>query len=185
MSSLRPLSRAAALRNPSVRLVTPQRSITTPFYSAEYLGALGADKIAEEQHKKGDLVIPPPPRGERKIFPADIASGVPPEISRRSVRIYRPAKTAMQSGTKGMNYWRLDFDIQERWENPLMGWSSSHDPVQGVHIKFSSKDDAILFAERQGYDWWVEEPKPEKERVKVYADNFKYVPGKLRIIKTK
>ncbi|KAJ3049263.1 NADH dehydrogenase Fe-S protein subunit 4 ndufs4 [Rhizophlyctis rosea] len=123
MSSLRPLTRAAAPRTPFVRLVTPQISGTTPYYSAEYLGALTADKIAEEHHKKGDL--PLPANGERKIFPADFASGVPPEIFRPSVRIYKPAKTAMQSRTKGMNDLRLDFNTQARWENPLMGWSSS------------------------------------------------------------
>lgn len=50
---------------------------------------------------------------------------------------------------------------------------ASADPVQGLNIKFRNKEDAILFAERQGYDYTVEEPRNAKPRLKVYADNFK------------
>lgn len=56
----------------------------------------------------------------------------------------------------------------------------SHDPVQGVTMSFHTKEAAILFAERQGYEYWLEEPKPEKFRVKAYADNFKV---KVRVVK--
>lgn len=31
----------------------------------------------------------------------------------------------MQSGTNNIDHWELDFDTKERWENPLMGWSST------------------------------------------------------------
>lgn len=52
-------------------------------------------------------------------------SGVPEEhIKTRKVRIYQPAKNAMQSGTNNIHFWQLDFDTRERWENPLMGWTS-------------------------------------------------------------
>lgn len=86
----------------------------------------------------------------QEVYAADAINGVPPSISRRTVRVYRPAKTAMQSGTQGMESWKLDFDTQQRWENPLMGWASSGDPVQSLQIKFTSKEDAITFAERHG-----------------------------------
>ncbi|KAI8806777.1 ETC complex I subunit conserved region-domain-containing protein, partial [Cladochytrium replicatum] len=111
-------------------------------------------------------------------------TGVPPEISRRGVRIYRPARTATQQGSN-KDLWRIDFDVQQRWENKLMGWSSSGDPVQAAKIEFKTRDDAIMFAERQGYDYWVEEPKEPKFRKKVYADNFTYSADKLRMIRTK
>lgn len=53
-------------------------------------------------------------------------SGVPEEhIKTRRVRIYQPAKSAMQSGTNNIHFWQIDFDTRERWENPLMGWTSS------------------------------------------------------------
>lgn len=55
-----------------------------------------------------------------------LISGVPEEhIRTRRVRIYQPAKNAMQSGTNNINFWQMDFDTRERWENPLMGWTST------------------------------------------------------------
>lgn len=55
-----------------------------------------------------------------------VCSGVPDEeIKSRTVRIYCPAKNAMQSGTNNISYWQLEFDTRERWENPLMGWTST------------------------------------------------------------
>ncbi|CAG8525113.1 15380_t:CDS:2 [Acaulospora morrowiae] len=123
-----------------------------------------------------------------QVITADVISGAPEEIRFRTVRIYKPSKTAMQSGTHNTKQWRIDFDILEggdRWENPLMGWASSADYVQALRMKFISKEDAIDFAEKQGWDYYVHEMKESKFRKKVYADNYKYSPGKLRIIKTK
>lgn len=53
-------------------------------------------------------------------------SGVPDEhIKSRRVRIFVPAKNAMQSGTDSIQLWKMEFDTRDRWENPLMGWASS------------------------------------------------------------
>ncbi|TPX34312.1 hypothetical protein SmJEL517_g03013 [Synchytrium microbalum] len=120
-----------------------------------------------------------------EIFEADHVSGVPTEISHRTVRIFSPARTAMQQGTNKTDDWRIEFEVQDRWENPLMGWASSGDPVQATTTKFLSKEDAIRFAERQGYDYFVEEPQVPKPRKANYSENFKYNPNKLRYIKTK
>jgi hypothetical protein len=43
----------------------------------------------------------------------------------RTVRIYQPAKNAMQSGTNQTKKWRVEYDTQDRWENPNMGWGST------------------------------------------------------------
>lgn len=32
----------------------------------------------------------------------------------------------MQSGTDNIQFWQMEFDNRERWENPLMGWTSSY-----------------------------------------------------------
>lgn len=53
-------------------------------------------------------------------------SGVPEEQLKRVARISMPTRNAMQSGTHNINHWQLDFDTQERWENPLMGWASRY-----------------------------------------------------------
>merc|ERR1712059_14829 len=107
--------------------------------------------------------------------PADVSltSGMPEEERKeRLVRIYKPAKNAMQSGTAGIKRWKIEFDNQQRWENHLMGWSSSGDPLSNVLLDFSSKEDAILFAERQGWDFMLEDPKERAPKTKSYALNF-------------
>ena len=54
-----------------------------------------------------------------------LVSGVPEEhVASRIVRIYKPAKNVMQSGTNNIQHWRMSFEARERWENPLMGWTS-------------------------------------------------------------
>ena len=55
----------------------------------------------------------------------DLLSGMPQEMKKRSVRIYKPAKSATQSGVEKTTKWRMDFDITNKWQNPLMGWTSS------------------------------------------------------------
>lgn len=109
----------------------------------------------------------------------------PNPIQNRHVRIYRPCKTSMQSGTAATNVWKLDFDTIDKSENSLMGWSSSKDPNQSLHIKFNTRDDAIRFASRNGFDYWVDETHQANIKSNVYADNFKFSNSKLRFIRTK
>lgn len=53
-------------------------------------------------------------------------SGLPDNQKKRLARIYMPARNAMQSGSNNTQHWKLCFDNQERWENPLMGWTSRY-----------------------------------------------------------
>ena len=82
----------------------------------------------------------------------------------------------------------MDWDILQkghRWENPLMGWQSSADGMQGTHLNFKSKEDAVMFAEKQGYPYYVQEANDRRITPKAYAANFMHEPGKLKHIKTK
>lgn len=82
----------------------------------------------------------------------------------------------------------MDWDILNkghRWENPLMGWQSSADMMQGTKLNFNSKEEAIRFAEKQGYEYFVQEPQSRKFAVKAYANNFLYSARKLKHIRTK
>lgn len=72
-----------------------------------------------------------------------------------------------------------------RWENPVMGWQSTGDFQQSERIQFKSKEDAIRFAHKQGYEYFVQEPNERKFVPKAYANNFMHVPGKLKTIPTK
>jgi NADH dehydrogenase (ubiquinone) Fe-S protein 4 len=100
-------------------------------------------------------------------------SGVPEEhIKERYVRVYRPAKNAMQSGTHGIKRWRIEFESRQRWENNLMGWSSTGDPLSNMLVDFASKEEAIAFVEKNGWDYFVEEAAEKTPKVKSYAFNF-------------
>ncbi|XP_023814711.1 NADH dehydrogenase [ubiquinone] iron-sulfur protein 4, mitochondrial [Oryzias latipes] len=102
-------------------------------------------------------------------------TGVPEEhIKTRKVHIFVPAKTAMQSGNNSVKKWKMDFDTRERWENPLMGWASTADPLSNMVLSFSSKEDAIAFAEKNGWSYEVTEKRSSKPRVKSYGANFSW-----------
>ncbi|KAI4205415.1 MAG: hypothetical protein LQ350_000458 [Teloschistes chrysophthalmus] len=119
---------------------------------------------------------------------AAVLSGAPVDLQARTARIYRPAKTATQSGDWHGHHWRMDWDILQkghRWENPLMGWQSSADFLQGTHLNFRSKEDAIQFAQKQGYEYFVQEPNERRIVPKAYANNFMHSPKKLKKIPTK
>ena len=52
-------------------------------------------------------------------------------------KIYRPAKTAMQSGKARTNIWVLEFDQERpRFIDPLMGYTGSGDMRQQVKLTF-------------------------------------------------
>lgn len=102
-------------------------------------------------------------------------SGVPEEqLNTRLVRVFSPPKNAMQSGTFRTNKWRIEFDSRARWENPLMGWTSTADPLSMTFVDFTTKEDAINFCERNGWKYYVEEKKEMKMRPKSYGDNFSW-----------
>jgi hypothetical protein len=90
-------------------------------------------------------------------------------------KIYKPAKTAMQSGTAKKDFWLLEFvQAEQKTVEPLMGWISSGDTQQQLKIKFPTKEQAIAYAEQKGCEFEVTEPKPRKFIKKSYADNFKF-----------
>ena len=92
-----------------------------------------------------------------------------------SARIYKPAKTAMQSGQAGTKAWVVDFEPEEpRQVEPLMGWTSSGDMRQQLRLRFGSKEEAIAYCERHGIAYQVSEATPLKRRAMSYADNFSF-----------
>jgi hypothetical protein len=91
------------------------------------------------------------------------------------VRIYKPTRTAMQSGQAGTRAWRLEFAPEAAREiDPLMGWTSSPDTKQQLALQFDSKEQAIAYAEKHGYAYTVLEPEARAVRRRAYADNFRY-----------
>ena len=93
-----------------------------------------------------------------------------------TARIYKPSKTAMQSGLANTKAWAVDFEPEEpRTVEPLMGWTSSGDMRQQVHLCFASKEEAIAYCERHGIAYQLSEPAPPAPRRAIsYSDNFSF-----------
>jgi hypothetical protein len=97
------------------------------------------------------------------------------EIEAMKVRIYRPAKTAMQSGQARTEKWLLEFEpAAARSRNPLTGWTSSADTRGQVRLSFETLEEAIAYSDRQGFTYTVQVPHRAKRRAKSYADNFRF-----------
>ena len=92
-----------------------------------------------------------------------------------SARIYKPTKTAMQSGEARMAEWLLELEPSNaRSIDPLMGWTSSSDMSSEVRLEFATREDAVAYCERNGLAYTVSEPTPRRPVRKSYADNFKF-----------
>ncbi|MDO9125573.1 ETC complex I subunit [Parvibaculum sp.] len=90
-------------------------------------------------------------------------------------RIYKPAKTAMQSGRAKTKKWVLEFEPgSARHVEPLMGWTSSRDTNAQVLLRFDSKEEAVAYADKHGIEYQIFEPKGRRRTIKSYADNFKF-----------
>jgi hypothetical protein len=91
------------------------------------------------------------------------------------VRIYRPARNAMQSGQANSKRWLLEFEpAQAKKADPLMGWIGSGDMDGQVRLRFATKDEALAYAQRVGLEAQVDEPKDRAHIVKNYADIFRF-----------
>jgi hypothetical protein len=90
-----------------------------------------------------------------------------------TARIYKPARTAMQSGTANTKEWVLDYEPEQpRTVEPLMGWTSSGDMKQQLRLRFDTKEEAIAYCEREGIGYEVFDSKPAKRARISYSDNF-------------
>ena len=90
----------------------------------------------------------------------------------KKAKIYIPIKTAMQSGRGKQKNWILEFDTKDSKINHLMGWESSTDTLGEVILKFSSKEKAVEYAEKNSISYKIIEPKKKEFVIKSYADNF-------------
>ena len=91
----------------------------------------------------------------------------------KNAKIYKPSKTAMQSGTKNSKKWIIEFYTDKPGINPLMGWESSTDTQSEVNLEFSTKELAVNYAKNNNIDFELIESKIRKKIKKSYADNFK------------
>jgi hypothetical protein len=91
-------------------------------------------------------------------------------------RIFRPSKTAMQSGRAKITGWVLEFEPTDaRRPDPLMGWTVTSDTESSqVRLTFDTKEEAVRYAETHGIAFQLIDPAPAKRIIKAYADNFAF-----------
>lgn len=127
--------------------------------------------------KRGKVLAFKPKLARRTDAPTRVLDSlsvpVPNPANGAPVRIYRPSASPLQGG-RTRPVWVVEFEPQQPSDiEPLMGWTSSHDPLQQVRLTFPSREQAMAFAERQGWPYTVSEPHARKVRSRPYADNFR------------
>ena len=160
----------------------------------------GQPSVPVNTKKSPSLIIKPK---DTNTVDVSAVSGIPKTLTthesksslKRTVQILLPPKSAMQSGLNNACHIELTFDRnQPKWENPLIGWTSSRDAMQALNMRFGKVEEARRFAEKQGWDIELigdkESVEMEKRRVaalrpKSYSENFKHSTGKLKVIPTK
>jgi hypothetical protein len=89
-------------------------------------------------------------------------------------RIFRPSKTAMQSGKGNSLGWVLEFEPKDaRRQDPLMTQTGDTESSQ-VRLSFETKDEAVRYADQHGIAFQLIDPHPPKRILKAYADNFAF-----------
>ena len=90
-------------------------------------------------------------------------------------RIFVPPKSATQSGWGKTKRWVLRFEQETaKLREPLMGWTTNNDTLTQVTLGFTTKEEAIAYAEKHGIPYDLELPTEYARKLKSYADNFKF-----------
>jgi len=93
------------------------------------------------------------------------------------VKIFRPAKSTMQSGRSGREIWVLEtLDQGNQNIEPLMGWTESDNTQKQVHLEFENSDDAVTYAKNNGWNYNIMPDNKRRVKPRNYGDNFKYIP---------
>ena len=139
--------------------------VSRPIQPSVHLTALFSDKSVVSVPKSLSLDTP---------VSLKELNGLPPNHVARYAVIFKPACCTTQSGTDATHKWRIEFETQQRWENPVMGWASSGDPLSNMVLEFYSKEGAISYAVENGFKYKVKEPAVTLPRKKLYAANFSW-----------
>jgi hypothetical protein len=108
--------------------------------------------------------------------PMSLTTGEP-----RIVHIRQEQARTSQAPTNIEQQWIISFqdegEVGQCWDNPLMGWVSSSDPMANnmrLQMPFRSAAEAVYFAKKRGWDYVVEKPMFRRGRSDdaQYQDNF-------------
>ena len=90
-------------------------------------------------------------------------------------RIFKPARTAMQSGEAASEKWVIEYEPALRpTADPLMGYNSSADMRRQIRLEFNTREEATAYAERNSIPFRVLEAHEPTRKTISYSDNFRY-----------
>ena len=160
--------------SPSTSTSTPLSSATPSTTGSASLSATATPYPSQQAPPLSSSPSPSSIHLHPVAEPFGLASGAPEQFVHRKVRISRPSSTASQQGFSGL--WKLEFDTTTKWLNPLMGWTSSKDTANQLtnSMTFATVEEAVRFAEREGFDWELMKDHEPKVVKKSYADNYKW-----------
>ena len=90
-----------------------------------------------------------------------------------TIKIYQPSKTAMQSGHGKTKQWLAEYKSEiDSTKDKLMGWTSSSDTRNQIKLFFDTKEQAVDWAKKNNYQFYVVAPQKRNIKPKSYASNF-------------
>jgi hypothetical protein len=91
-----------------------------------------------------------------------------------TARIIEEQRKTTQSGKAKAGRWNLEFERTEgQRPDPLTGWAGSGDTKTQVRLTFETKEEALAYATRKGFDVHLVLAPPVKLKLQAYADNFR------------
>jgi hypothetical protein len=91
-----------------------------------------------------------------------------------TARIIEEQRKTTQSGKAKAGRWTLEFERTEgQRPDPLTGWAGSGDTKTQIRLSFDTKEEALAYATRKGFEIHLVPAPPVKLKLQAYADNFR------------
>ena len=91
-----------------------------------------------------------------------------------TARIIEQDRKTTQSGRAKAGKWTLEFESDRpQRHDPLTGWVGNANTATQVRLAFDTKEAAIAYAEKHGFDYHIVPAPPVRLKLQAYADNFR------------
>jgi hypothetical protein len=143
---------------------------------------MGTENIDQRLKSKDIGVLPPSVTEDTPGDYSHVLSEAPKSEFKRKLIIYSPSRNAAQQGMSKTKYWAIQPEtFGQRWGNPLMGWTSTRDPINAMCNldRFQTKEQAVQFCVTRGYEYEIKEKMHPRMKPKNYASTFgkRGIPG--------
>eukprot|EP01090_Pellita_catalonica_P002752 TRINITY_DN12341_c0_g1_i1.p1 TRINITY_DN12341_c0_g1~~TRINITY_DN12341_c0_g1_i1.p1 ORF type:complete len:193 (-),score=26.74 TRINITY_DN12341_c0_g1_i1:17-595(-) len=104
------------------------------------------------------------------------------DLQTRKVCIYQPGRMTATSQLNEVGTWKIMFtepDDDANWNNRLMGWASTRNPLTGAQVvmSFVNLEKAKQYCKKNGWEYVIDADHPINEAASVsYDANFAHIP---------